>query len=297
MTAESFLVTGALGCLGAWTCKLLLGEGADVIALDLADDAYRLRTITTPDAFDRVRFVQADVTDLDALVRTMDESGVTHVVHLAALQIPSCRANPTRGAHVDVVGTVDAFEAATRHGLATTLAYASSAAVYDADGAMRPTTLYGAFKLANEHTARVYAADAGVASIGLRPFVVYGPGRDQGLSADPTHAMRAAAQGEPYRIAFGGRTELHYAPDVARAFIDAARKPPDGKAAAFDVAGVSVGMDEVVAAIEAAEPGAQITFAPDPLPFPEELPGDRFAGPVTPLADGVRATVEHYRGA
>jgi nucleoside-diphosphate-sugar epimerase len=297
VTDECFLVTGALGCLGAWTCKLLVDEGADVIAFDLVEDPYRLRAITTPATFDRIRLVQGDVTDLDGLVRTMADAGVTHVVHLAALQIPSCRADPARGAQVDVVGTVDVFEAAARHGLATTLAYASSAAVYDAVGAMCPTTLYGAFKLANEHTARVYAADAGLASIGLRPYVVYGPGRDQGLSADPTHAMRAAAQGQPYRIGFGGRTELHYARDVARAFIEAARRPTDGTAAAYDVAGDSVAMEEVVAAIAAAAPGAAITFDPQPLPFPEELPGERFGGPVTPLDEGVRATVEHYRAA
>jgi UDP-glucuronate 4-epimerase len=296
LTGESFLVTGALGCLGAWTAALLLDEGAAVVAFDLGDDAYRLHEIAPPGALDRVRFVRGDVTDLDGLVRTMKEHGVTHVVHLAALQVPFCKADPPRGARVNVVGTVNVFEAAVSHSLDTTVAYASSAAVYDAHGALRPTTLYGAFKLANEHTARVYAADHGVSSIGLRPFCVYGPGRDQGLTAGPTHAMRAAARGESYRIGFGGRTELHYAPDVARAFILAARTPPDG-AAAYDVAGETVSMEDVVAAIEAASPGAEITFDPQPLPFPEKLPGERFDGPVTPLADGVRDTVEHYRAA
>ena len=99
----------------------------------------------------------------------------------------------------------------------------------------------------------MYEADDAIASIGLRPFVVYGPGRDQGLTADPTHAMRAAAAGEPYRIGFGGRTELHYAADVARAFILAARRPPAG-AAVYDIAGSPDHMADIVAAIEAAVP-------------------------------------------
>jgi nucleoside-diphosphate-sugar epimerase len=151
------------------------------------------------------------------------------------------------------------------------------------------------YKLANEGTARLYWQDAGVASIGLRPFCVYGPGRDQGLTADPTHAMEAAARGKPYRIGFGGRTELHYAPDVARAFTLAARRHPDG-AAAYDMAGGPVDMRDVVAAIVAAIPGAGITFDDTPLPFPESLPGPRFDVPVTPLVDGVRETIRHARG-
>ena len=259
---ERFLVTGALGCLGAWTCKLLAEEGVPVVAFDLGDDPYRLREIAATEDVERVTFIRGDVTDLDGIVETMSEHAVSHVVHLAALQVPFCKADPPRGAHVNVVGTVNVFEAVKRLRLETTVAYASSAAVYDATGAIRPTTLYGVFKLSNEHTARVYEADDGIASIGLRPFVVYGPGRDQGLTADPTHAMRAAASGEPYRIGFGGRTELHHAADVARAFILAARRPPAG-AAVYDVEGSPDHMADIVAAIEAAAPGAEITYEDD----------------------------------
>jgi nucleoside-diphosphate-sugar epimerase len=118
-------------------------------------------------------------------------------VHLAALQVPFCKADPVLGAQVNVTGTVNVFEAAKRQGLDTTIAYASSAAVHNEHGEVAPRTLYGVYKVANEGTARIYADDDGVASIGLRPFIVYGPGRDQGLTADPTLAMQAAARGEP----------------------------------------------------------------------------------------------------
>ena len=292
--AEAFLVTGALGCLGAWMCRVLVDEGTAVVAYDLDDDPYRLREIMARDALEQVTFVRGDVTDLDELERVMAAHAVTHVVHLAALQVPLCKADPLLGARVNVLGTVTVFEAAKRHGLTTTIAYASSAAVYDAAGELRPATLYGVYKLANEGSARLYWADSGVASIGLRPFCVYGPGRDQGLTADPTHAMRAAAKGDAYRIGFGGRTELHYAPDVACAFILAARTPQEG-AAAYDMPGASIHMRDVVSAVEAAAPGAAITFDDVALPFPEELPGKRFDAPVTPLADGVQQTIEHFR--
>ena len=290
---EHWLVTGALGCIGAWTVATLVREGADVVAFDLGTDDARLRLIASPEEIERVTFVRGDLTDLATVEATLAGHGITHVVHLAALQVPFCKADPVRGAQVNVTGTVNVFEAAKRHELGSTLAFASSAAVYDEHGEVVPRTLYGVFKVANEGTARIYA-DEGIASVGLRPFTVYGPARDQGLTAGPTLAMAAAARGEPYRIAFGGRTQMHYAPDVARAFVQAARSEPAG-AKAFNLGGEAVAIADVVAAIEAVVPEAEITFDDVPLPFPDELPEPWFDSPLTPLEQGVRETVEALR--
>jgi UDP-glucuronate 4-epimerase len=295
VSAESWLVTGALGCLGAWTCATLVRDGRRVTAFDLGTDLARLRLIASPQEIDGIDFERGDLTDLDAVQRVLAEREITHVVHLAALQVPFVRESPVLGAQVNVTGTVNLFEAARRHGLATTVAYASSAAVYDDRGEVAPRTLYGVFKLANEGTARVYAQDHGLASIGLRPFTVYGPGRDQGLTAGPTLAIAAAVRGEPYRIAFGGLTQLHYAGDVARAFVQAARTPADG-AAAYNLGGEAVAISDFAALVEAAVPGAEITSADDPLPFPAELPQPWYDAPLTPLEDGIRETVEALRG-
>ncbi len=269
-----------------------------VVAFDLGDDPHRLRLIMTPEQLEQVTFVRGDITDLAALERALAERGITNVVHLAALQVPFCKADPPLGARVNVVGTVNLFEAVKRHALATTLAYASSAAVYDARGEFAPATHYGVYKVTNEGTARVYARDDGVRSIGLRPFCVYGPGRDQGMTSTPTQAMLAAVRGEPYRISFGGRTQFHYAPDVARAFIEASRTRVEG-AAVYGLGGPAVHMSEVVAAIEAAAPEAAgtISFEDVALPFPEQLSGETFGTPMTPLADGVRETIELFRRA
>jgi nucleoside-diphosphate-sugar epimerase len=228
-------------------------------------------------------------------------------VHLAALQVPFCKADPTLGARVNVVGTVNVFEAvAAGGGQVRGLAYASSIAAYDAldvgEGDElhgQPSTLYGVYKRANEGTAHVYAQDRGVASIGLRPHTVYGPGRDQGLTSQPTAAMLAAARGEPFHIGFGGRLSMQYAEDVARDFVAAARAATDG-AHLVNVTGTVASMAEIVSAIESAAPSATgtISFADEPLPFPEDV---RSANPVftpaarTPLAEGVAATIARFR--
>jgi UDP-glucuronate 4-epimerase len=290
---ESWLVTGALGCIGAWTVVTLIREGASVVAFDLGDDDHRLRLIARPEEIERAVFVRGDITELDVLERTIGDHHVTHVVHLAALQIPFCRENPPLGSRVNVTGTANVFEAVKRRELGSTVAYASSAAVYDEHGAIAPKTIYGVFKVANEGCARVYWQENRVASVGLRPLTVYGPGRDQGMTAGPTEAMAAAAKGAPYRIAFGGRTQLHYVADVAHAFITAARQPPDG-AQVFNIGGPDASMAEIVATIMATVPGADVTFDDDPLPFLSRLPEPWFELPLTPLEQGIRETVETF---
>jgi len=269
-------------------------EGAGVVAFDLGDDLRRLRLIGTPNEIDAVEFVRGDITELETVERVLAENDITHVVHLAALQVPFVRENPVLGSQVNVTGTVNVFEASARLGLGTPVAYASSAAVYDRQGNVEPSTLYGVFKVANERTASIYAAERDLASVGLRPFTVYGPGRDQGMTAGPTLAIAAAVRGEPYRIAFGGATQFHYAADVARAFVQAARSVPDG-ARTFSIGGPATPMADFVALVASEVPGAEISHDDTVLPFPDRLPEPWFEAPLTPLVDGVRETAAILR--
>src|SRR2546429_3230467 len=107
--------------------------------------------------------------------------------------------------------------------------------------------------------SRVYEQDHGVVSIGLRGAVVYGPGRDQGLTSSPTQAMLAAAVGRPYHVAWGGAAGYHHARDVAAAFIAAARACTDGAGSRTYTLPVETRtMDEEIAAIREAPGDARI---------------------------------------
>ena len=110
-TSERFLVTGALGCIGAWTIRALVRDGATVTAFDLGTDARRLRLIMSPEDLAKVSFERGDITDFDALSDVLESRDIDHVIHLAALQVPFCRADPPLGARVNVVGTINVFEA------------------------------------------------------------------------------------------------------------------------------------------------------------------------------------------
>ncbi|MGV1046993.1 MAG: NAD-dependent epimerase/dehydratase family protein [Solirubrobacterales bacterium] len=295
------LVTGAGGCIGAWTVRRLIDEGVPVVAFDLRVDARRLALLLGEEELARVTWASGDITDLPALRRTFDEHEIDAVIHLAALQAPFCRADPPRGAEVNVVGTVNLLQVIADRGLpGGPLVYASSVAAADRADGDQPETIYGVYKRACEGAADVFLRERGVSSIGLRPHTVYGPGRDQGLTSAPTVAMLAAATGKPFEIPFGGRLTMQYASDVAAAFISAVRARDYAGAGVFDLAGETVGVDAVVEAITAVVPGAEVTITGPPLPFPPEVdpspdaPFGRDLAP-TPLDAGVRETIERFR--
>jgi nucleoside-diphosphate-sugar epimerase len=313
MTAERFLVTGALGCVGAWTVRALVREETPVVGFDLGTNTRRLAQILEPDELDDLTLIEGDITDLGAIERAIDEHGITNVIHLAALQVPFCRADPPRGAAVNVLGTVNVFEAVRRRGISgAPIAYASSLAAYsladvdpltgrlEEDAAQTPVNHYGVFKVANEGNARIFWADSGVASVGLRPATVYGVGRDQGMTSGPTVAIAAAVLGQPYEIAFGGATVFQYAADVAATLLLASRSEPVG-ARVFHLGGDTVAIDDWAAAIEEAVPGSAglISVASTELPLPSVIAHESLASlgsvPETPFREGIAESAEIYR--
>jgi nucleoside-diphosphate-sugar epimerase len=316
VSTERFLVTGAAGCIGAWTTRLLLDAGVDVVASDLQQDLRRLRLISPPGADNEPVFRELDVTRTEDVATVVREEGITHIVHLAGLQVPFCAANPPLGAMVNVAGTTNVFEAVRHAGRGVGLAYASSAAVFGNSsfypgGAVSdtspplPETFYGVYKVANEQTARIYSSSHGIGSIGLRPFVVYGPGRDQGRTSDITVAMVAAAAGVPFRIGFGGNSLLTYASDCAAAFIGAARAAAgSGDAVCLNVPGRRMGIPALVDLVETVLPSARglITWADTTSRTPALLAQSALADAIgdvanRPIADGVADTIAHFRRA
>lgn len=305
----SYLVTGALGCVGAWTLYHLVKRDEEAVCFDIADNRQRLDKLLPAREQEKITFVQGDLTNAEQVERAFDQHGVSHVIHLAALQIPFCRANPALGAQVNVTGTIHIFEAALKQGI-DRLTYASSVAVYGPpelyppgllapDAERLPRTLYGAYKVCNEQTAEVYYRDHGLSSIGFRPYTIYGVGRDQGLTSEPTKAMQTAASGEDYHIPFGGKMQFHYASDVARQFIDAASTPLDG-AHVFNLGTPPVAVETVADLIMQSCPDVTITVGEQILPFPEGCDASPLyeqMDPVyeTPLEEAVSATIERFR--
>ncbi len=307
------LLTGGYGCIGAWITRQLLGRGDSVWIYDLREDPRRLHLILPPDQVAKVGYVPGDVTDLAAFRWALETHGITHVVHLAGLQVPTCRADPILGAKVNVLGTLVVFEAikAMREQVQR-LVYASSAAVYGPpdlypagsladDIGLTPSTHYGYFKCCNEGNARIYHLDHGLSSIGLRPWTVYGVGRDLGMTSEPTKAIKSVALGRPYHITYGGWQDLQYVEDVAGVFVRALEAPYQG-AKSYNLRGAVVDLPTFHRALVEAAPEAaklvthgdrQLTIAYDL--DDTALQRDLGPLPVTPLVEGIRKTLTLFR--
>src|ERR1044072_3512846 len=298
---ETYFITGAQGCIGSCIVKPLIERGDTAVVFDRSDDSRRLSAIMSDEDLAKVRFVTGDITDGASVLSALDESEATNGIHLAGLQVPTCKVDPVTGALVNVAGTLNVFGAARQLGLKRVV-YASSAAVYgvnDDDVALdesahcEPTTHYGVFKRANEGNARVYFLDHGVSSVGLRPLTVYGVNRDTGLTSDPTKAMKSAVLGRPFHIRFGGATDFQYVADTAAAFIACADNGPDG-AHVFNLHGETVTVARIANFINASV-GDLITFGGPPIPIAAAMDDSAIRKvigslPSTPPKTGMRVT-------
>jgi nucleoside-diphosphate-sugar epimerase len=307
------LVTGGYGCIGCWVAGLLLRRGDAVFVYDLKEDTRRMRQVLADDLVSRVRFVGGDVADLAGLRSAIAKNGITHVIHLAGLQVPTCRADPLLGARVNVLGTLAVFEAVRQSdGQVERLVYASSAAVFGPpdlypqgpvpdDVPLAPSTHYGCYKLCNEGNARVYFAEHGLSSIGLRPWTVYGVGRDFGMTSEPTKAIKSLAIGRPFHITFGGVQDMQYAEDVAATFVHCLDVPYRG-AKAYNLRGHRIDMPGFRRILSQYDPRAEslITCGDQQIALAYDLDDtglrrDTGDVPLTPLAEGMRRTFEQFK--
>lgn len=167
------LVTGGAGFIGTHVVRALLDNGASVRVLDSFISSER----TAVDK--RVSVIEGDIRDLNVVATAM--SGVTHVVHLAALvSVPLSVQDPELTHAVNVEGTKNIFDTAREQGV-TRIVYASSAAVYGnepsvpkrEDSPLHPESPYATSKAENEQIAK----ESTVSAMGLRFFNVYGPGQ------------------------------------------------------------------------------------------------------------------------
>jgi nucleoside-diphosphate-sugar epimerase len=331
------LLTGGYGCIGSWITRNLLARGDRVWIYDLKEDPKRMRLIMDETQIRQVAFVQGDVTDLPRLREVLEKQAITHIVHLAGLQVPVCRADPILGAKVNVLGTLAVFEAVKQlQGQIKRLVYTSSAAVFGPpeayakdnvakgnieicdekgnvvgrfvpskpladDVLLTPSTHYGIFKCCNEGNARIYFQDNGISSVGLRPWTVFGVGRDFGMTSEPTKAIKSLALNRPYHITYGGVQDMQYVDDVAKIVVRCLDAPYQG-AKSYNLRGHVVDLPTLHRAMCEVEPSAAklITFGERQIAIAYDLDDtalqrDLGPMPLTPLAEGIRQTLALFR--
>lgn len=182
------LVTGAAGFIGYHTTKLLLERGDEVVGLDNLNDYYdpalKIARLDILKAYDRFRFIKADLADRTAMQAVFRAHQFQRVIHLGAQAgVRYSLENPHAYVHSNIVGFLEVIEGC-RHTPVEHLVYASTSSVYGANtqmpfserqGVDHPLTLYAATKRSNELMAHSYSSLYGLPTTGLRFFTVYGP--------------------------------------------------------------------------------------------------------------------------
>lgn len=260
-TTDCFLVTGGLGCIGAEATKWLLNNTtSNVVVCGRNVSPKRMERVFHDVAPTRLKAIAVDITNQALVSDTIEREAITHVVHLAALQTPDCNQHRDLGLQINLGGTQNLIEAMKCHSAQIQrFVFASSIAVYgprasypdgrvSLDATPHPVNVYGAWKLASENITRIFNEETGIDAISVRPGVLFGPGRDAGLTSSPTTALKAVALGIPYEIPFGNRQDYLYAPDVGAAFGHAIHTPFAGYSA-FTLPSHTVDTSRFVAAI------------------------------------------------
>lgn len=281
------LLVGGTGFIGRRVAKVLSQQGLGVRILDLPQ-AVAGAGMSKQYEIMAGNAVTAETLDTAA-------QGCDGIVHLAGIMTVDCAADPARAVQINIMASLNVLQAAARQ--AIPVAYLSTAGVFGPENATqpRPMTVYGVTKLAVEGLARVFAADHGVQSLGLRPYIVYGPGISSGIAAGPSIAIAASAQRKTAMIRFSGRAGFVHVDDVARMLAAGVTRPMAG-AQVLTMAGDTCDMTDFVAELRAQTGWDGIGIDGPPLRIPGDLTSDPVPHPlgehpVTTLREGIAASL------
>lgn len=255
----SILVTGGSGLIGSTTVDMLLQQ-ASPARIVILDNMVRGSLANLEQALQdrRVQLIRGDIRDVEAVRRAME--GIDAVIHLAALRITACAAEPREAMQVMCDGSFNVVEAAQAAGVKKLVA-ASSASIYGLASSF-PTredhhpyadrTWYGASKIMLEGLLRSWHTMYGLPYVALRYFNVYGPRMD--IHGKYTEVLirwmeRIDAGLPPLILGDGKQTmDFVYIDDVARANLLALQSDADDEV--FNVAsGVETSLADLAAAL------------------------------------------------
>lgn len=225
------LVTGAAGFIGSSLLREAADRSVTAVGFDnLSNGKARNIPLSNP----RVKFVEGDVRDAEAIRKAVADHRPSAIIHLAALvSVPRSIDDPDLNFSLNLDGTHQVLEAARIGGIKRVV-FASSAAVYgntatlpiSEDSPTRPLSPYGAAKLAGENLLCAYANSYGISATALRFFNVFGPRQDPTSPYSGVISIFAdrLAAGEPLTVYGDGRQTRDFVSvgDVARCLADAA---------------------------------------------------------------------------
>jgi UDP-glucose 4-epimerase len=308
------LVTGGAGLIGSTTIDQLLANH-DPGRIVVLDNMTRGTTANIEQALrdPRVELVEGDIRDA-ALVERMARDADA-VIHMAALRITACAAEPREAFEVMCAGTFNVVDAARKAGVQKVVA-ASTASIYGLAERFPTTedhhpynnrTWYGAAKVMLEGLLRSYHDMFGLPYVAFRYFNVYGPRMD--IHGKYTEVLirwmeRLEAGQPPLILGDGTQTmDFVYVDDIARANVLGLAS--DVSDEVFNVAsGTETSLNDLAAALSRVmgrdvtpEYGPARAVNPVPRRLASTAKAERLLGfkASVPLEEGLRRLVDWWR--
>ncbi|RYE79308.1 MAG: NAD(P)-dependent oxidoreductase [Hyphomicrobiales bacterium] len=268
MSDETVLVTGASGLIGQRLLTRLVEEGRRAIGIDMA----------AKPGHQPVEIV--DLGDIHRLHTIAARENVTSVVHCGAVSGPMVMIdNPYGIVRANVVGTANVVELARVRRMRR-LVFCSSTSAYGPtheppegsrgvpeEAPLRPSSVYGATKVAGEQLLSGYRAQHGLDAVAIRLSWVYGPGRTTDCVIRTM--IEDAQAGRPTRLTFGRdfpRQFIHV-DDAVDALLRAHDAPTCPQAVYTATGDSCLTIGEIADVVRTVLPQADIEVAPgaDPL--------------------------------
>jgi UDP-glucuronate 4-epimerase len=308
------LVTGAAGFVGSHLAEALLARGDSVVGVDCFTPYYdridKEQNVATAFAHDEFELVEADLrsAEIELLLDGVDV--VFHQAGQAGVRLSWSGGFADYVGH-NVLATQRLLEAVQHARPDARFVYASSSSVYGNQvryptvetDLPKPYSPYGVTKLAAEHLCGLYAENAGVHTVSLRYFTVFGPRQRPDMSIH--RLCEAAVHGTPFPR-YGDGTQIReftYVADIVAGNLAAADRDVAPGTYVNLAGGAEITLNELIALVGDVA-GAPVAVEPEPTKA-----GDSFRNggaidrarevlgwePRTVLRDGIAAQVAWHR--
>jgi UDP-glucose 4-epimerase len=306
------IVTGGAGFIGSHLIDLLVDRDWEVLVVDdLSSGSLDNLATARKRGQVSIHVTGATAPELGELVAKFAPEVVFHLAAQSKVR-PSVE-DPVHDAEVNVLGTVNLLEAARRSGVRKVCFASSGGAIYGGAAKLparetydkAPESPYGISKKIVEDYFRWYRSLYGVEYTLCALANVYGPRQDPGLEGGVTaiFSMSMLESRSPTIFGNGSQTRDYvFVEDVCDAFLRAA-DAGDGEL-------VNIGTGRETSVLELFDTVAEAAGFGGRPRFADPKPGDVQRSVVdpskakkvlgweawTPLSEGIRKTVEWYRG-
>lgn len=310
-----WLVTGAAGFIGSHIAERLLSLGQKVVVLDDFSTGHERNL---PARHENLLIIRGDIRDASLCRKACAEVDI--VLHHAAIgSVAKSISDPVFVDSVNVGGTITVLMAAIEAGVKR-FVFASSSAVYGDSGReicaedqeLLPKSPYAVTKRACEYYASILGKHHGLCTTGLRYFNVYGPRQDPNgayAAVIPRWIDSMLTSDRAIEIYGDGKTvrDFCFIQDVVNANIQAALADADiVNGQAYNIAsGSATTLNDLYKILsdatgrEYVSPVYQEFRAGDiKVSCASIAKAEQDFGymPVSPLSDGLKRTLDWYKG-